>query len=182
MSELINLVDTNGLRIGSSEKLRAHERGDLHEAFSIFIFNDAGDLLLQQRAKGKYHSGGLWTNTCCSHARVGEDLMDAAHRRLQEEVGFDVPLKEVGTFLYHADDVGGGLIEHEFDHVIVGILGEAKPFPNPEEIAELRWVTPEQLEKEVEKDPMHYTAWIRIILQSDIWKMIQISRVSQNQM
>lgn len=172
MPELINLVDTNGRRTGSSEKLRAHERGDLHEAFSIFIFNPNGELLLQQRAHEKYHSAGLWTNTCCSHARVGEELSVAIHRRLQEEVGFDSELEEVGTFLYRADDVGGGLIEHEFDHVFVGVLADVEPKPNPEEIASLRWVSPEDILREVRDTPEKYTAWFRIIVESDLWDKI----------
>lgn len=161
---MINTVDTAGLRTGAIGKLAAHHGGVLHEALSIFIFNQRGQLLLQQRAPGKYHSAGLWTNTCCSHARVDEDVADAAARRLTEEMGFSCPLAEVFTFTYRAD-VGGGLTEHEFDHVFVGTWDGA-PTPDPAEAAAWRWVSLPDLAAEAAAHPERFTAWLLILLRA----------------
>jgi len=117
--ELVVLVDENDNEIGVEEKINAHRKGLLHRAFSIFVFNSKNELLLQKRAADKYHSGGLWSNTCCSHPRPGENLKDAAHRRLQEEMGFDCSLREVFSFLYKKS-FDNGLTEHELDHVFFG--------------------------------------------------------------
>lgn len=116
MPEMLILVDKNDNQIGTEEKIKTHEEGKLHRAFSVFIFNPKGEMLLQKRAKIKYHSGGLWTNACCSHPRVGEILEEAAHRRLREEMGFDCELKKESSFIYNAK-LDRGLTEHEFDYV-----------------------------------------------------------------
>lgn len=167
MEEQINKLDLNGNRIGRIGKLKAHKEGVLHEAFSIFIFNNNGELLLQKRNLEKYHSGGLWTNTCCSHPRVGEDINEAVHRRLKEEMGFDSDLKEIFSFKYRADNLIGGLIENELDHVFVGFVDEVVVNPNPEEVAEYKWVMMDELKKDILLFPEKYTEWLKIIMASD---------------
>lgn len=157
------LVDEHDRMIGSEEKLRAHELGRLHRAFSIFVFNKEGALLLQRRAASKYHSGGLWTNTCCSHPRLDEPTEAAAHRRLREEMGFGCPLEKAFTFVYRAD-VGGGLVEHEFLHVYLGEY-DGDPNLNPEEADAFKWISLDELFDDVRKHPEKYTAWFRIILE-----------------
>jgi isopentenyl-diphosphate delta-isomerase len=162
MEEII-LVDENDNEIGSMEKIEAHKHGGkLHRAFSIFVFNDEGKMLLQLRAKKKYHFGGLWTNTCCSHPRKGETLEDAVHRRLKEEFGFDTDLKEIFSFTYRAE-FDNGLTEHEFDHVFIGNFN-GEPKPNPEEIDNFKWIEIDELEKDVQNHPENYTPWFKIAL------------------
>lgn len=161
--EKIILVDRNDREIGTGEKLDVHRAGRLHRAFSIFAFNSKGELLIQKRAKGKYHSGGLWTNTCCSHPRAGERLEDAVHRRLKHEMGFDCPLKEAFSFIYKVK-FDNGLYEHELDHVFIGKF-EGKPKPNPEEADEWKWVPMDELKKDVKKNPSNYTYWFRIAIE-----------------
>jgi isopentenyl-diphosphate delta-isomerase len=157
------LVDGNDRQIGLEEKLHAHKNGaKLHRAFSIFIFNKKGETLLQQRAMGKYHSQGKWTNACCSHPMPGESVEDAAHRRLKEEMGFDCALREVFSFTYRAE-VGNGLTEHEYDHVLFGSY-DGVVRPNKEEAMDHRWVSPEQLIQDVRRDPEAFTPWLRISL------------------
>jgi isopentenyl-diphosphate delta-isomerase len=157
------LVDENDNEIGIEEKIKAHENGGkLHRAFSIFVFNSRGELLLQKRAETKYHAPGLWTNTCCSHPRPGESLEDAVHRRLKEEMGFDCELKRVFHVIYKAD-VGNGLTEWEFDHVFIGKF-DGEPKPNPEEASDWKWVSLEEVERDVKEHPEKYTPWFRIIL------------------
>jgi isopentenyl-diphosphate delta-isomerase len=164
MQEIINLVNTEGEVVGNIEKLEAHEKGLLHEAFSIFIFNKNKELLLQCRALTKYHSGGLWTNTCCSHPRAGENLNIAVHRRMVEEIGFDIPeIKKVYSFIYNVP-LDKGLIEHEYDHVLVGEYTDEVIKPNPEEVCDYKWVSMEWLKKDVEINPQNYTEWIKIIV------------------
>lgn len=160
--DLINLVDESGTRIGTVEKFEAHKTGVLHEAFSIFVFNKNKELLLQSRNLLKYHSGGLWSNTCCSHARVGEELEIATHRRLQEEMGIDCDLKKLFTFTYKVP-LENGLIEHEFDHVFIGYFDDM-PNINPEEASEFKWIDLETLKNDVETNPDLYTAWLKIII------------------
>ncbi|MFQ6009871.1 MAG: isopentenyl-diphosphate Delta-isomerase [Candidatus Aenigmatarchaeota archaeon] len=163
MAEYVILVDRDDNEIGSMEKIEAHKNGGtLHRAFSVFIFNSEGKMLLQRRALSKYHFSGLWTNTCCSHPRKGETTEEAAHRRLVEECGFDTGLKEITSFIYQADS-DGELSEHEFDHVFIGNYeGEIKP--NPEEIAEIKWVTIDELKEDVSNNPQNYTPWFKIVL------------------
>ncbi|MDP3953679.1 MAG: isopentenyl-diphosphate Delta-isomerase, partial [bacterium] len=141
--EQVVLVDHAGKEIGVEEKLTVHQKGLLHRAFSIFIFNSKGEVLLQRRAEGKYHSGGLWSNACCSHPRPGETVLEAAHRRLQEEMGFDCGLKEVFTFTYKTP-VSKDLIEHEFDHVLIG-KHDSAPELNSEEADDWRFENPSTL-------------------------------------
>jgi isopentenyl-diphosphate delta-isomerase len=156
------LVDENDNPVGEREKLEAHEKGLRHRCFSIFIFNDAGELMLQQREKGKYHCGGMWTNTTCSHPEPGEDTLAAAHRRLQEEMGFDCDMHEIFVFEYRTD-FDNGLTEHEVDHVMYGIYNK-EPAPNPEECGDWKWIKPEELLADIDKDPNIYTSWFKIAL------------------
>ena len=159
--EHVILVDENDQQIGLMEKMEAHEKGLLHRAFSVFIFNDENQLLLQQRAKDKYHSGGLWTNTCCSHPRDGESLLDAGKRRLHEEMGFSCPIETVFSFIYKAE-LDNNLIEHELDHVLIGNYNEA-PKPNPDEVMDWKYVDLEWVVEDMKANPENYTAWCRIV-------------------
>jgi isopentenyl-diphosphate delta-isomerase len=158
--EKIILVDRKDSAVGTGEKLEVHRKGRLHRAFSIFVFNSKGEVLIQKRARGKYHSGGLWTNTCCSHPRAGEKLEEAVHRRLKQEMGFDCPLKEVFSFIYKVK-FDNGLYEHELDHVFVG-RHEGRPVPNPEEYEEWKWASMKELKNDIRKNPGNYTYWFRI--------------------
>jgi len=160
--EKIIIVDRKDRQIGTGEKLDVHRKGRLHRAFSIFIFNPEGETLLQRRAAGKYHSAGLWTNTCCSHPREGEKLEEAVHRRLRQEMGFDCALKEIFSFIYKVK-FGNGLYEHEFDHVFVGSF-EGKPAPDPEEADGWKWVSLEELKADIKRSPEKYTYWLRASL------------------
>jgi len=166
MEEKVILVNDQDQPIGLCEKMEAHEKGLLHRAFSIFIFNAQGQMLIHKRAKVKYHSGGLWTNACCSHPREHESIQEAAHRRLQEEFGFDCPLKEVFSFTYKAE-LDKGLKEHEFDHVLVGIFEGPIDKPNPAEIDDFCWIEVAKLQQEIEHMPEKYTVWFRIALATD---------------
>ena len=145
------------------EKIEAHEKALLHRAFSVFVFNDKGELMLQQRAASKYHSPLLWTNTCCSHQREGETSIEAGKRRLQEEMGFVTDLKEVCSFIYKAP-FDNGLTEHEFDHVLVGKYNNA-PVLNREEAEAYKWVALEEVKEDIKQNPADYTAWFKIIFE-----------------
>jgi len=160
MSEFILTVDENDKVIGKEEKIKTHQLGKLHRAFSIFVFNSKGELLLQRRAKTKYHSGGLWTNTCCSHQRFDETLEKAIHRRLKEEMGFDCELKEIFSFIYKVK-FDNDLFEHEYDHVFIGKF-DGKPNPNPEEVDEWKWVDLEELKGDIRENPDNYTYWLKV--------------------
>ena len=164
--EQVILVDENDQPIGEMEKMEAHEKGVLHRAFSIFIFNEKGELMIQQRALTKYHSPGLWTNTCCSHPREGEETIDAAHRRMMEEMGFDCDITEAFSFTYKAD-VGQGLTEHEFDHVFIGKYNDA-PNINPEEVNDWKFVSMAEIKKNMQQSPEQYTVWFRIAFEEVI--------------
>ena len=135
--EQLVLVNENDQAIGVGEKIHTHVIGALHRAFSVFIFNSTGQLLLQKRSSTKYHSRGLWSNTCCGHPRPGESIVEASQRRLSEEMGFDCDVKEVFEFIYQAK-LDNGLYEHEFDHVLVGRFNES-PTPNPDEVEDWKW-------------------------------------------
>lgn len=173
MSEIINLVNIAGERVGEMEKMEAHVKGELHEAFSIFVFNENGELLLQRRAWDKYHSGGLWTNSCCSHARVGEDIEVAVHRRLFEEMGFDCDLMEKFSFVYKTDVLVNDVMEHEFDHVFFGDIDkQIEVVPNPAEVCEYKWMKIGDLIDEVKLNPEKFTEWLQIILHSTEFKKI----------
>ena len=143
--------------------MEAHEKGVLHRAFSVFILNKAGEIMLQQRAGHKYHSPLLWTNTCCSHQREGESNIDAGKRRLQEEMGFSTELKELFSFIYKAP-FDNGLTEHELDHVMIGYYEDA-PVLNEEEVAAWSWEKPEKIKEDMKQHPDKYTAWFKIIFE-----------------
>lgn len=159
--ELI-LVDAQDNPVGFETKLRAHEDGGkLHRAFSIFIFDSAGRMLLQRRAKKKYHFGGLWTNACCGHPRRGEKLAEAANVRLMQEFGFYTETREVFSFIYRASDAQSGLTEHELDHVFYGEF-DGEPHPNPDEIDDWKWVSLTELLEDLESNAHAYTPWFEI--------------------
>ena len=158
--EQVILVNEQDEEIGNIEKMEAHQQGILHRAFSIFIFNERGEMLLQQRAMNKYHSGGLWTNACCSHPRPGEDVVQAANRRLKEELGFSTSLHKIFDFLYNAS-FDNGLTEHEFDHVFVGSF-DGKIQPNPTEVHDYCFKTLEEIAANIESNSNKYTAWFCI--------------------
>ena len=154
------MVDEHDRPLGSMEKLEAHRRGRLHRAFSVFIVNESGDLLLQKRAAQKYHSGGLWSNTCCSHPRPGELTRDAAVRRLQEEMGMRCQLDSLFSFVYRSE-LDHNLIEHEFDHVFLG-YSEQSPVPDPNEVTDWRYASVEAIREEIRRDAKAFSAWFRI--------------------
>ena len=158
--EHVILVNELDEQIGTLEKIKAHELGLLHRAFSVFIFNDKGEMLLQQRALSKYHSGGLWTNSCCSHPRPNEQSLDAAVRRLQEELGFTTPLKKIFDFQYNAP-FDNGLTEHEFDHVFAGNF-TGKITPNCDEVQDFIYLPIDEIEISITQNPDEYTAWFCI--------------------
>ena len=160
MMEQVILVDEQDKPIGLMEKHAAHIEPHLHRAFSVFIFNSKGELLMQQRALSKYHSPGLWTNTCCSHPRDGETLAEATSRRLWEEMGMRCEMREVYTFIYKAP-VGQGLTEHEFDHVWIGQSDDI-PCINTDEVASWKYMTLADLSKDIALYPNHYTEWFKI--------------------
>jgi len=161
--EVVVLVNESDEELGVMGKMQAHQEGKLHRAISIFLFNDLGQLLLQQRAFSKYHSGGLWSNTCCSHPRVGESNADAARRRLFEEMGIQCEMEYVFHFTYKAV-LDKGLTEHEFDHVFMGKF-EGEPVLNPEEAVSWKWMDVEALVKDVYEHAENYTAWFIIALE-----------------
>lgn len=160
--ENVILVDSLDRPIGMMEKMEAHRRGLLHRAISVVLFNDRGQLLLQHRAEGKYHSGGLWTNTCCSHPRPGEAVQDAAMRRLGEEMGIACQLRPSFQFIYRAE-LDHGLTEYELDHVFVGTFN-GNPEPNPAEAQGYRWAEPLDVQADMAENPGNYTEWFKILL------------------
>ncbi|HKL90739.1 MAG TPA: isopentenyl-diphosphate Delta-isomerase [Allomuricauda sp.] len=161
--EKVILVNEKDEPIGLMPKMEAHEKALLHRAFSVFVMNAKGETMLQQRAKDKYHSPLLWTNTCCSHQREGESNIDAGKRRLMEEMGFTTDLKELFNFVYKAP-FDNGLTEHEFDHVMVGYF-EEEPNINPDEVADWKWMQPEDVKKDIAENPNEYTEWFKIIFE-----------------
>ena len=162
MDEYVVLVNERDEEVGVREKLQAHLDGTLHRAISVFLFNDEGDLLLQQRHPDKYHSGGLWSNTCCSHPRPDEPIEAAAQRRLQEEMGVVCDLQRVFGFVYRSK-LDLHLYEHEYDHVFVGLFN-GTPAPNQAEVTSWRWATTDALRKDVAEHPDWYTYWFRLVL------------------
>ncbi|MCK5781473.1 MAG: isopentenyl-diphosphate Delta-isomerase [Flavobacteriales bacterium] len=161
--EKVVLVDESDKVLGSMEKIEAHEKALLHRAFSVFVINAKNELMLQRRALDKYHSPGLWTNTCCSHPRVDESYEDAAHRRMHEEMGFDCDLKDEFSFIYKAP-FENGLTEHELDHVFVG-YSEKTPTINTEEVDSWKWIAMDDLKADIIENPENYTAWFKIIFE-----------------
>jgi len=164
MNEFVILVDRMDNEIGREEKMKAHEDGVLHRAFSVFIFNENREMLLQQRALKKYHSAGLWTNACCSHPRPGETVEAAAHRRLKEELGFDCRLDPKFHFIYRAE-FDNGLTEHEFDYVLFGTYSGQIDF-NTDEVATVKWLSIEDVREELNLRPEHYTVWFKIAFEN----------------
>jgi len=159
--ELVVLVNENDEKIGLMPKQEAHIKGVLHRAFSVFILNENNELMMQRRALTKYHSPGLWTNTCCSHQRDGESSIEAGRRRLEEEMGFTCDLKETTSFIYKAP-FDNGLTEHELDHILVGSYND-EPTINREEVDDWKWMPLEDVKSDIENRPEHYTAWFKII-------------------
>ncbi len=159
-TEYVILVDDNDNEKALMEKIEAHEKGLLHRAFSVFLFNSQNEFLLQQRAFSKYHTPGLWTNTCCSHPRSGESVLEAAQRRLMEEMGMKCSVNEIFTFVYKAE-VGQGLTEHEFDHVLAGFT-DSLPAPNPDEVAAWKFISLSELKQQMLDQPEQFTVWFRI--------------------
>jgi isopentenyl-diphosphate delta-isomerase len=162
MEERVILVDENDREIGSAEKLEAHRRAMLHRAFSIFVFNSQRKLLLQKRANRKYHSGGLWSNTCCSHPRPGFSLLEEAQRKLAQEMGFECELHELFHFVYQVK-LENGYWEHECDHVFVGNF-DGNPTPNLQEVEDWKWMEEKELKEDLKKNPDHYTYWLRFCM------------------
>lgn len=160
MEEFVVLVNEQDQQLGIMEKMAAHIVPRLHRAFSVFLFNSKGELLLQQRALSKYHSPGLWTNTCCSHPRDGESVEKAAERRLQEEMGLNCEMHEVFTFIYKAP-VGLGLVEHEYDHVFFGICDQS-PVINTDEVASWKYMSLDDIAADMKAHPEIYTEWFKI--------------------
>ncbi|RFM33645.1 isopentenyl-diphosphate Delta-isomerase [Chitinophaga silvisoli] len=160
MEAQVILVNEQDEVTGVMEKMEAHRKGLLHRAFSVFILNDDGDMLLHQRALDKYHSGGLWTNACCSHPFPGETVAQAAHRRLSEEMGFDCPLSELFQFTYRTD-FDNGLIEHEYDHVLMGTYNGTIN-PNPQEVNDYRFIPVETITRLLQEQPAQFTSWFKL--------------------
>jgi len=163
MEEQVILVDSKDQTIGLMEKMEAHRRAILHRAFSVFVFNSQGEMMLQRRAIDKYHSAGLWTNTCCSHPKSDETVEQAGLRRLREEMGFETALTYGFYFIYHAS-LDHGLTEHELDHVLIGHSDEA-PKINAEEVCDWKYISMDDLRGDMLVHPQNYTAWFRIIMQ-----------------
>lgn len=171
---MVNVILVNELdqETGQMEKMEAHQKGLLHRAFSVFIFDESGRMLLQRRALWKYHNGGVWSNACCSHPMPGEDVMAAAHRRLQEEMGFSVPLKKLFDFTYKID-FSNGLTEHEFDHVFTGTYsGEINL--NPDEVMDYSFRNMDEISQQLTDQPSEYTEWFRLCFPKlmEYWKTI----------
>ncbi len=161
--EKVILFDVRDETIGLMEKMAAHEQGLLHRAFSVFVLNEENEIMLQQRAAGKYHSPLLWTNTCCSHQRPGESNLQAGKRRLMEEMGFETELQELFHFIYKAP-FDNGLTEHEFDHVMIGKYN-GEPNINKEEVESWKWMSIEGIKEDMQANPGVYTAWFKIIFE-----------------
>ncbi len=173
MEEVI-LVNTDNEVLGYMEKMEAHEKGLLHRAFSIFIFNTKGEILLQKRAISKYHSGGLWTNTCCSHPRKNESFLDAANRRLSEEMGMSCVLNEVFSFIYKAE-LDNNLTEHEYDQVLFGTTDQI-PVLNKAEAEDYKYIKPDQLKIDIHDNPSQYTEWLKISFE----KVYHLTKLKDN--
>ena len=169
-SEHLILVDEYDQELGVEEKLKTHQEGKLHRAFSIFVFDDDGRLLLQKRARTKYHSAGLWSNTCCGHPRPGEPTLAAAHRRLGEEMNFSCELRKFFDFQYHAE-LENNLIENEYDHVFIGKFSGA-PIPEKEEVEDWKWIEMIDLRQDLRRRPDEYSYWLRQALERSEWRFL----------
>jgi len=160
--EHVILVDEHDNEVGTMEKLEAHQKGVLHRAFSVLLFNTKGEVLLQKRAKSKYHSGGLWTNTCCSHPLPGESTRDATRRKLNQEMGIDLQPEFVYKFIYNAS-LDKDLTEHELDHVFIGTY-DGDPIINTDEVEDWKYIDVAALRMDMKKNPGHYTAWFTLMM------------------
>lgn len=160
--EFVILVDEQDSEVGEAEKMQTHKLGLLHRAFSVLIYNSNGEMLLQQRAETKYHSGGLWSNACCGHPRPGENIEDAAKRRLKEELGFNCDLKFSFKFLYKVS-FENSLKEHELDHVFTGIY-DSEVLPDKNEVQAYRWVSMENLKNEIIENHSSFSVWFQKII------------------
>lgn len=171
MSEQVILVDKDDNEVGQMEKQAAHVAGELHRAFSVILLNSKRQMLIQKRAADKYHCPNLWTNACCSHPRPGESIMDAAHRRLGEELNADASFRSLYSFQYKAK-FDNGLTEHELDHVLLGWMNNT-PIFNPKEISSLRWIYKDTLLNEMKENPEMYTPWFLLIVkeldEKELW-------------
>ena len=161
MEENVIIVDKNDNQIGLMPKLDAHKKGVLHRAFSVFVLNNNNEIMLQKRAYNKYHSGGLWTNTCCSHQREGENSIEAGKRRLLEEMGFETELKIITSFIYKVE-FENGLTEHELDYLLIGRYLKS-PVINKQEVADWKWMKVELIADDIKLNPNNYTSWFKII-------------------
>lgn len=168
MANKVILVDKTDKEIGREDKMKVHQEGKLHRAFSIFIFNKKGELLLQKRVKSKHHSAGLWSNTCCSHPRPNYKLKEEAERRLREEMGIETDLKEIFSFIYKAK--WGKMIEYEFDHIFIGKF-DRNPHLNEKEAEDWQWIGQKELREDIKKNPEKYTYWFKKILK--IWRNLK---------
>lgn len=175
MAEYIIAVDKFDKEIGSIEKMEAHYKGVLHRAFSILVFNSNNQLLLQKRSVKKYHSPGLWTNTCCSHPQYGEDLQDAIYRRIKEEMGFTCKLEEIFSFVYKIE-FEDNLFENEYDHVFIGKY-DGEIIPNEEEVDDFKWADINYIKNDIKVNPELYTYWFKTLINKiedkDILRLIQ---------
>lgn len=170
----ILLVNKQDAELGYEEKLKVHKLGLLHRSFSVLVFNSQGELLLQKRAEGKYHSGGLWSNTCCSHQESRGVLLEAARRRLREEMGLDSELKEHFHFVYKVG-VGNGLIENELDHVFIGFSDDA-PKINKREASDYKYVLISDIRKDIKENPGDYTEWFKIIIKKYLLQLLELAK------
>lgn len=177
VTELLITVNEQDEYLGTIEKLAAHKEGILHRAFSIFLMNDKDELLLQQRAHNKYHSGSLWTNSCCSHPKPGEDTLKAAHRRLQEEMGIATELHPLFELRYTAA-VGNGLVENEYDHIFTGIYN-GEVIINKEEVCDYRWLSLPEIMEEMRVAPQRFTRWFTIALPGYMANMQRIQEANK---
>lgn len=168
MRDQVVLVNEIDEMVGAGEKLLVHRQGLLHRAFSIFVLNSRGEVLLQRRALTKYHSAGLWSNTCCGHPRPGEQIIIGAQQRLKAEMGLDCPLQEIGSFIYCAE-VGAGLIEYELDHLLIG-YSDVDPILNLSEAMDWKRSSFEKLTRELSKHPSMFTFWLKVILDTQLSK------------
>lgn len=171
---LVIQVDKNDNILGYVPKMEAHRTGVLHRAISILVFNSKGEWLLQKRSKEKYHSAGLWTNSCCSHPYPNETIEHAAHRRLQEEMGFICTLEKKFSFIYKAQ-LENGLTEYELDHVFIG-LSDDIPTPNPSEVSDFKWISTENLKSEMSAFPNRFTEWFKIIVPEVIERELELNQ------
>ncbi len=170
-AEQLILVDADDRELGVGEKMQVHRAGALHRAFSVFVFDGRGRLLMQRRAADKYHSAGLWSNTACGHPRPGEETREAARRRLREEMGFDCELRSAFEFVYRAE-LDGALVEHEYDHVFVG-THDAEPAPDPAEVEEWRWVSMNELRRGLNEEPESYSYWLKVAVEGEHWTKLE---------